>query len=122
MASLEEINFQPAEVLDADDSAAGGDLTCTAAAASTSFKYVVTAIVISAQAGPTGAVTAEVRASGGGVKFKLRIPAADYAPMFFNFAQTPLIFAAGEEPELFVPGHGGATVISGAIFGRKVRV
>jgi hypothetical protein len=122
MASLEEINFQPAETLAADDSAAGGALTIAAAAASTSFKYVVTALLISASDAPTGAVAAEVRASGGAVTFTLRLPAAAYAPIFINFAQTPLIFGAGEEPELFVPGHGGATVVSGALFGRMVRV
>lgn len=122
MASLESLNFQPATLLASGTSAAGASVTATADPITTTFKYVVTAICISASAAPAAAVLAELKISGGATKLPLRIPASAYAPIFINFAQTPLEFDAGDEPELTVPGHGGAVLVSVAIFGRKVRV
>jgi hypothetical protein len=123
MASLEEINFNEADVLATADSAAGAAVTATAPTTTTGFKYIVTAICISATGAPAAAVGVEMRAdTGGAIRFPLRLPAAAYAPIFINFAQTPLgAYAAGKRPELFVPAHGGAVVVTATIFGRKVR-
>jgi hypothetical protein len=122
MASIEQTQFYPTTLLASGSSAAGAAVTATATAITTTFKYVVTAICISATAAPAAAVLAELKISGGATKLPLRLPASAYAPIFINFAQSPLEFEAGEEPELTVPAHGGAVIVSVAIFGRKVRV
>lgn len=117
MADRQQVLTTPATVLAADTSAAGAELAIDVTAGSRTRTYI-TAIHFSASDAPASATTATLAIAGETLTF--RIPAAAYATVFINFAKTPLESALGETVTLTIGAHGGAVLVSAALYGFKL--
>lgn len=116
--NIDQSLASPAKVLVAGNSAAGGALSISKAPANANTKTYITGFMFSAGAAPAAATSATLTVNG--ATLTVQIPASAYALVFVNFANKPLESNVNETVQLQVGAHGGAVVVSGAIFGYQL--
>lgn len=116
MASIEQLIAQPAKVL-GTASQTNALNTLTLAAPGTRTRYYITALCISGSAAPSAPAQATLTVNG--VAVPLQIPAAQFAPIFINFAKAPLESDLNEQVALSCPALGASVISTVTLFGYK---
>ena len=116
MATLEQLIGQPAKVL-GSASQTNATNTLTLAAPGPRSRYYITALCISASAAPAAPATVTVTANG--VAIGIQIPAAQFAPIFINFANKPLQADENEQVALSCPALGASVLSTVTLYGFK---